>query len=345
MARERRIPASADSFDEHGYLAANPDVARAVEEGQFASGFHHFSVFGYDEGREMLVADGVRAAARRLLAPAASAAEAVVDRGRRRLDPHAAQDAERIDDLEVRVQQLEDLLQFVHGLAPPPPKHLQVRVVGNYGADFVSSGSTSVLRQLKRALAVVDHDVADFDAILDFGCGCGRSIFTLSQVVPDADLHGTDIDAEAIEWLSEHHPGLATYQVAPTAPPMPYEPDRFDFVFGISVFTHLPEDLQFAWLDELARITKPGGYLVMTTHGRRHHHLLDEASRATIADTGFLYRATGYGASVSLPDFYESAYHTHDYIRSTWSRYFDIVDIMEPEPGEHQDLVVLRVPS
>jgi len=42
-------------------------------------------------------------------------------------------------------------------------------------------------------------------------------------------------------------------------PPMSYEDNMFDFVYSISIFTHLPEDMQFAWLQELQRITKPGG--------------------------------------------------------------------------------------
>ena len=39
------------NFDEAGYLAANPDVARAVAEGLVASGRAHFQRFGLREGR------------------------------------------------------------------------------------------------------------------------------------------------------------------------------------------------------------------------------------------------------------------------------------------------------
>jgi len=38
-------------FDEATYLAQNQDVARAVAQGVFYSGFHHFSIFGMNEGR------------------------------------------------------------------------------------------------------------------------------------------------------------------------------------------------------------------------------------------------------------------------------------------------------
>ncbi len=39
------------NFEEAGYLEANPDVKRAVEDGQFASGKDHYLEFGRQEGR------------------------------------------------------------------------------------------------------------------------------------------------------------------------------------------------------------------------------------------------------------------------------------------------------
>ena len=41
------------NFDERGYLAANPDVAKAVEAGQMRSGRTHFQAFGRNEGRQL----------------------------------------------------------------------------------------------------------------------------------------------------------------------------------------------------------------------------------------------------------------------------------------------------
>lgn len=40
-----------DHFDETSYLAANPDVADAVQKGQLQSGYQHFLLFGRFEGR------------------------------------------------------------------------------------------------------------------------------------------------------------------------------------------------------------------------------------------------------------------------------------------------------
>src|SRR5579864_1809271 len=43
--------ATMENFDEHAYLAANPDVAEAVKRGEAESGRKHFEVYGHKEGR------------------------------------------------------------------------------------------------------------------------------------------------------------------------------------------------------------------------------------------------------------------------------------------------------
>src|SRR5690606_31563971 len=43
----------AGDFDESDYLLANPDVARAVAEGQFRHGLEHYKLYGKAEGRRL----------------------------------------------------------------------------------------------------------------------------------------------------------------------------------------------------------------------------------------------------------------------------------------------------
>lgn len=41
------------SFDEEGYLRMHPDVAQSIARGEFESGYHHFLVHGFREGRTL----------------------------------------------------------------------------------------------------------------------------------------------------------------------------------------------------------------------------------------------------------------------------------------------------
>jgi len=249
----------------------------------------------------------------------------------------------KVADMEVLLRQTLSILEMEHGFIPPPPKHLQVRVVGGYVPDFISSG-LSMYQDLNDALAADGKSLKDFDRILDFGCGCGRAVRALKDLQPKSRFFGLDIDAEAIAWLNGHYAKFGEFFVAPHLPPTGFEDGMFDFIFGVSVFTHLPEDMQFKWLEELKRITKPGGYLILTKHGEKFYRNLDADINAVMDKKGFYYSDFGhnYGASINLPDFYQTAFHSHEYIKREWSKYFNVLDFRVLGMGQHQDTVLLR---
>jgi SAM-dependent methyltransferase len=61
-------PATLENFDEARYLAANPDVRRAIELGQFATGRAHFDAFGRVQERRQQRASDIPALRARKLA-------------------------------------------------------------------------------------------------------------------------------------------------------------------------------------------------------------------------------------------------------------------------------------
>src|SRR5262249_11359465 len=127
--------------------------------------------------------------------------------------------------------------------------------------------------------------------ILDFGCGCGRIIQWFRILYPDAEIYGTDIDKEAIEWCARNLALTGQFSVNEERPPLAYKDNFFDFVFSISIFTHLPENMQFEWLSELRRVTKPGGLLAISV---QNEHLLyncgTRAQKNKMKKRGFYYR-------------------------------------------------------
>jgi SAM-dependent methyltransferase len=224
------------------------------------------------------------------------------------------------------------------------------RVSGGKKPDVFLASGKETRDDFAAALNSQDKAYADFKSILDFGCGCGRVLRWLRQEIPAERLSGSDIDKPAIKWLRWNMPGLDV-RTNGGLPPLSFSDGSFDLVLGYSVFSHLAEEYQDAWLAELSRVAKPGAFLLLTVHG--HHnwnyskqHILkgdDEISalNARFEDKGFLYwKHDGWDSH--FPDFYHTAWHAPDYIRQHWSRWFDVLDIREAGARPTQDLIVLR---
>jgi 2-polyprenyl-3-methyl-5-hydroxy-6-metoxy-1,4-benzoquinol methylase len=152
--------------------------------------------------------------------------------------------------------------RFEDGDDLPPPR-LRSLVGGTPDRSwFVAAGSQSA-EALRSAAREAGFDLDDPTvAVLDFGCGCGRTSRHWGR-----PIHGTDVQSELVEWCQQHLPG--SYRVNDPEPPTAYPDSLFDVVYAVSVFTHLTEDRQVRWLGEFARLIRPGGLLMLTTHGDR----------------------------------------------------------------------------
>lgn len=244
-----------------------------------------------------------------------------------------------VDELRIAREQLSDALRRAGGY-PPPPRHLQERVVGGYFRDFVRS-TDRTLDDFGEALAGAGRSLTSFRSVLDFGCGCGRvTLAARGRLAPDAALCGTDIDPEAVEWCRTQYPGAARFVTNGELPPMPFPDASYDLVYSVSVFTHLPEEMQLAWLEELRRVARPGGFLLLSFHGGNYRHCVPAADQEAYRRSGFYYLRVG--DTPGLPGFYQAAFHTEGYVRSVWSRFFDVLEVRPAGLEGMQDLAVCR---
>ena len=101
--------------------------------------------------------------------------------------------------------------------------------------------------------------------------------------------------------------------------------------------------MQFAWLSELKRISKPDGVLILTVHGDGTRSELKEWN-SIISKQGisFMEIQTGRFKLDGLPDFYQDTHHSRAYIEDTWSKYFTIIGYVERGMNKHQDAVILQ---
>ncbi len=154
-------------------------------------------------------------------------------------------------------------------------------------------------------------------------------------------LHGTDIDPDAIDWCRTHIP-FANVSVNDADPPLPYAEGAFDLVFNHSVFTHIDERRQDAWLSELHRVTRPGAFLVLSTHGEVA--LPDNAwtMRDRLERDGIAFMDQTFERDFPLPDWYQNTWHAPWYVFEHWARWFDIRAYAPGGSLDYQDHVLLQ---
>lgn len=157
---------------------------------------------------------------------------------------------------------------------PIPPEEM-LEMFGRSQTFFVASG-----RRWVRYFRDVGRLRPDED-VLDVGCGVGRIAIPLSEYLTHGTYEGMDVAEERVAWCQENiSSGRANFRfqradvLNRASNPdgsqrgsdytFPYEDASFDFIWLISVFTHmLPDDVR-RYLDEIRRVLRPGGRSLIT---------------------------------------------------------------------------------
>jgi SAM-dependent methyltransferase len=224
---------------------------------------------------------------------------------------------------------------------PLPPAGLRAQV-GPRHADadfFLRSGREQA--EIVRTLVGEDGAAPEnFDALLDWGCGCGRILRNWSQLSPRTRIAGCDIDSKMVDWCNRNL-RFTDVVVNELAPPLPYPDSSFDLVYAFSVMTHLNENLQKAWSAECFRVLKPRGYFLFSTMGKHYLSLgrLNEAERREF-ERGNVVVLYEQAPGTSLC----SAYHPPKYVREQLAAQFEFVSFRPAVDYGRHDVHLFRKP-
>lgn len=249
---------------------------------------------------------------------------------------------ERRDGVPESTRNLVERVQLLSPICPP--NHLISRVHGSPNVfTFNDTGRAIALDIIK---ILCEHTNTDqIRSIFEFGCGCGRIIYPLINIFTRAEFSGSDIDKEAVQWIisgiSISGPGLREILVNDDMPPLPLASESFDLAYAISVLTHLPIAMQDAWIAELWRITKRGGYILVTTQNEDlilEH--IGNSERRQLLEEGVFYKS--FQSTIGLPEYYQAAWHTKQYLVKRWAHLINLVCHIPRGVVGHQDLTLYQ---
>ena len=103
--------------------------------------------------------------------------------------------------------------------------------------------------------------------ILDAACGTGYGSKILAEKA--THVYGLDLSPEAVEYAKANYNGEnITYQVGSIAE-LPFADGLFDVVVSFETIEHVDQTIQKLFLQEIKRVLKPDGLLIMSTPNKK----------------------------------------------------------------------------
>lgn len=195
------------------------------------------------------------------------------------------------------------------------------------------------------------HDIPDNPFILEFGGATGRVIRHAENLLGRPCRRViADVNERHVLWSNYHLSPQIKAIKSGYSPPLPFSDNSVDIFTAFSVFTHIFE-YETAWLFEIQRILKPGGWFYATIHDQNTWSNLEaspftwaldmpevKAMRSEMPSLKSRIQITwGIRNGTRITD----VFHHHDYIRNVWTEWFDLVSIV-PQNHNHQTGVLLR---
>ena len=189
--------------------------------------------------------------------------------------------------------------------------------------------------------------------ILDFGGASGRVIRHFRELTPQAELFLSEIHPPHVLLARSLFQGRVRTTRNHSVPSLPFSDGALDCVYAFSVFTHIDAD-DTAWLSELRRIVKPGGFLYLTIHDEGTWRALERETSPDFWNPMLREfcleekksTSDGHDRFVQIyndkPDYNCNVYLTQGYMQRHWFPLFKSWKIF-PLAHDYQSAVLLEV--
>jgi SAM-dependent methyltransferase len=162
--------------------------------------------------------------------------------------------------------------------------------------DYFADGWRT-LSELMLLLEAVDCPLLKMGSVLEFASGHGRFTRHLVKALGSDRVSVSDVVGDAVAF-SRTAFGVHAFESA-ARPEDLHWPARYELVFVLSLFSHLPHATWGRWLKCLLDAVAPGGLLVFSTHG-------DEAARRQglqLDEQGFFFAASSESQAIDAQEY------------------------------------------
>jgi ubiquinone/menaquinone biosynthesis C-methylase UbiE len=144
-----------------------------------------------------------------------------------------------------------------------PDTSIQERFTGLVNEDMINEAFVfySIVRD---ACNKYGEPLKKDSVILDFGSAWGRISRMFLKDISSYNIYGVDIIPEMVKICKDIMP-YGNFSVVKNGLKLKFSENTFNCIVAYSVFSHLSEENQLFWSNELYRIMAPRGILVFTT--------------------------------------------------------------------------------
>lgn len=203
--------------------------------------------------------------------------------------------------------------------------------------DYLADGWRT-LSELMVLLEAVDQPLLKTPRVLEFAAGHGRFTRHLVKALAPSRVVVSDVVPSAVEF-SRRTFGVEGFLSASTPEAVQW-PARYELVFVLSLFSHLPRSTWSRWLKVLYDAVAPGGLLVFSTHGVKaadfDHVQLDEE--------GYFFAASSESTAIDEQE-YGTTFTSEAFVLASLAETVGADALVHKAPvhfWNHQDAYVLR---
>jgi SAM-dependent methyltransferase len=130
---------------------------------------------------------------------------------------------------------------------------------------YFNDGQKSAQQLLNLLKDICKYDSQQDIKLLEFASGYGCVTRHMENVLPFVQVTACDIHPKAQTFIKAKLNVNAT--LSTSQPEKLIFAEKYDVVFALSFFSHMPKTTFGNWLRQLLSLVKPGGHVIFTTHG------------------------------------------------------------------------------